>query len=232
MRTTIDTHQLAHLVDLTATRIRQLTSEGVLRRALGPDGRELRGRYELVDSVLRYIRFLRGRVMGFNDGETEYRRHRTSLMGTQAERARLELEAFKSTLHRLEDVQAVFHALYRHIRARARECVERSARRISENPKPQDFGTLNAILTAGIESCLSDISVCGSARDTDPELLAYIAALKLADWAEMELTYVPGLTRVDPEVGQSLLLRGTRYSIPPFPIRHTGMPKPVGAARV
>jgi hypothetical protein len=178
VRTTVDTHQLAHLVDLTATRIRQLTNEGILRRALGPDGKELRGRYDLVDSVRRYAAFLRDRVAGFNDGETEYRRHRISLMRAQAERVRPEVEAFKSTLHRLEDIQAVFAAIYRHIRARAREYALRSSRRLSENSKPQDFGTLNAIVTEEIESCLTDISQCASVRETDPELLAYVATLR------------------------------------------------------
>jgi hypothetical protein len=136
------------------------------------------GRFELAPSIKRYVAFLRDHVAGLDDGETEFRRHRTSMMSAQAERARLELEAFKSTLHRLEDIQAVFAAIYRHIRARARECALKSARRLSENLKPQDFGTLNAILTSEIESCMNDISQCGSVRETDPELLAYIAKLR------------------------------------------------------
>jgi hypothetical protein len=100
------------------------------------------------------------------------------MMRAQAEEAELELERFKSTLHRLEDIQAVFVEIYRHIRSRTRECALRSARRFSENPKPQDLGTINAILNEAIESWMNDISQCASVRETDSELLAYVAGLK------------------------------------------------------
>jgi phage terminase Nu1 subunit (DNA packaging protein) len=177
-RSTVDTTALAELFDITPRYVRKLVAEGILFRARSDDGQELMGRFELAPSVKRYVQFLRHRVAGLDDGETEYRRHRTSLMAAQAERARLDLEAFKSTLHRFEDVQAVFAAIYRHIRGRARECALRSARRLSENPKPQDFNLLNALITEEIESCLTDISQCASVRETDSELLAYTATLR------------------------------------------------------
>jgi phage terminase Nu1 subunit (DNA packaging protein) len=179
-RPTVDTTALAQLFDITPRYVRKLVAEGILFRARSDDGQELMGRFELAPSIKRYVQFLRHRVAGMDDGETEYLRHRISLLVSQVERARLDLEAFKSTLYRLEDIQMVFAAIYRHIRGRARECALRSARRLRENSKPQDFSSVNEILTEEIESCLTDISECGSVRDKDPELLAYAATLRSA----------------------------------------------------
>ena len=59
---TVDLSTLARSLDLTPRRVQQLTTEGVLVRARDEEGKELRGRYELVRNNHAYIHYLQARL--------------------------------------------------------------------------------------------------------------------------------------------------------------------------
>jgi hypothetical protein len=102
---TIDITTVAKLLKLTPRHVQQLTAEGVLLRARDPDGKELRGRYEMVRCVHGYIDYLRARTPIEGSGEAEYAQLRTRRMAFESEMAELKLNLLKGTVHRAEDVE-------------------------------------------------------------------------------------------------------------------------------
>ena len=55
----VTTTELAKLLDVTPRRGQMLTEAGIVSRALDVDGKPLRGRYVLLDSVRNYIEYQR-----------------------------------------------------------------------------------------------------------------------------------------------------------------------------
>jgi hypothetical protein len=55
----VTTTELARLLDVTPRRIQKLTEVGIVNRARDVDGKPLRGRYVLLDSVRGYINYQR-----------------------------------------------------------------------------------------------------------------------------------------------------------------------------
>ena len=58
----VTTTELAKLLDISPRRVQGLGVTGVVTRARDVDGRPLRGRYVLLDSVRGYIQYLRSLI--------------------------------------------------------------------------------------------------------------------------------------------------------------------------
>lgn len=125
---TIDLTTLAKLIDITPRHVQQLTADGVLVRARDEDGKELRGRYEMVRSVHAYIRFLRARLPVEGASEEEYAQLRTRRMAFESEMAELKLNLLKGKLHRAEDVEFCVTTMITACRARLLSIPSRIAR--------------------------------------------------------------------------------------------------------
>ena len=75
---------------LPPERIRQLVTEGVLERAKDKRGQTLRGRFNLVQAVNRYISYLRSKVVGSGaGGESDYVVAKTGARSLLSGRVRL-----------------------------------------------------------------------------------------------------------------------------------------------
>jgi phage terminase Nu1 subunit (DNA packaging protein) len=93
--------------------VQHLNEQGVIQKAKHPDGKEVKGRYNLLECCNAYIDHLRARagVKGLPaDTETEARWQaaRTDRMETQARRDRLRLEREEGRLVDPEDVRPVW----------------------------------------------------------------------------------------------------------------------------
>jgi hypothetical protein len=64
----VTTTELSKLLDVTPRRVQTLTEAGIVSRALDVDGRPLRGRYVLLDSVRGYINYQRELIRFWQTG--------------------------------------------------------------------------------------------------------------------------------------------------------------------
>lgn len=103
---------IARLFGKTTRRIQQLTSDGILPTEETPQGR----RYDLFPTIMRYIKYLEGRLEKSKpqsltdkaekklDAEIKYKQ-------AKADKAKLELDELKGTLHRAEDIEKITNEL-------------------------------------------------------------------------------------------------------------------------
>lgn len=104
--------ELALVLDLTRRRVEQLAQDGIISTVK-------RGKFNLCDSVQRYIKFLSREELNEDDAKLE-RAKRTAevtLKASKAQIAKLEADELKGKMHRSEDVQAVTEDLIYNIRS-------------------------------------------------------------------------------------------------------------------
>src|ERR1700756_4029116 len=97
--TTVNTGQLSSLLNITERHIQRLVVDGVLKRAVDDDGKELRGRFELVYNVRAYCHYLREQARLDDASESMYIRLRNQKMAAEAERAAMGVQILKGKLH-------------------------------------------------------------------------------------------------------------------------------------
>lgn len=103
---------IARLFGLTTRRVQQLTQDGILPTEQTKSGR----RYDLLPTITRYIKYLKERAENKRpqsmedklaaklDAEIKYK-------DAKAEKAKLELEEIKGTLHRASDIEKLTNEL-------------------------------------------------------------------------------------------------------------------------
>lgn len=104
------TKQLSECLELSTRRIQQLAEEGVLVRAQ-------RGKYNAIESMKNYIRFLEERDAG-NTGEVDYYHEKALHEKAKREKAEIEVAALKGKMHKSEDVAAVMNDMVASCRAK------------------------------------------------------------------------------------------------------------------
>jgi phage terminase Nu1 subunit (DNA packaging protein) len=187
---TIATNDLARIIDVTPSYIRKLTAQGIIRRARGADGEEIRGRYNLL-AVRDYIRYLRSLLREDDEGEQRYSALRNQRLAKEAEMSQLRLRQMKGELHHASDVEFCMTnmctyfkqgvlAIPSHV---ARVCVGKKFRQIYE------------LLTTEIELVLRTLS------GYDPAMFAAQRAEYLASKG-VDLSSVNGETEAE-TAGQS-----------------------------
>lgn len=108
---------LAKLFNLTAVRIHQLASDGVVIRVA-------RGKYDLWQSIRNYIKYLQERKVNQWSGSKEadnpgdYETHRARLTKAKADIAELDAELKKGTAHDAEAVSIVWADMIGNARAK------------------------------------------------------------------------------------------------------------------
>lgn len=109
--TEVSTTELACVLGITGRRIRQLTEDGDLDKVE-------RGRFNLCDSVQRYIELLSRREMSKNDATLEKAKKQAevTLKASKARIAKMEADELQGKMHRSEDVAALTEDLIYTIR--------------------------------------------------------------------------------------------------------------------
>lgn len=105
--TTLDTTALAKLFLITPQHVRRLCSTGVLMRARDVDGKELQGRFELVQNIHAYIKYLREMARLDDASESRYAQLRNEKMAAESAMAVLKLKEIKGEVLRTADVEFV-----------------------------------------------------------------------------------------------------------------------------
>ena len=163
-RTTLDTTQMARLIDVGPRHVRKLTVEGILNRARDEYGDEIQGRYEMVPNNHAYIHYLRkqGRLDEFSDAKRAMLGNRK--MAADAEMAELRLHELKGDLHRSDDVEFIWSNKMTRIKARIQAIPSRTARQLVGKT---DYREIHEILTAEVQLVLRECSGYSSAEFKD-----------------------------------------------------------------
>ena len=151
---TVDTGTLAKLFDITERQIQRLVINGVLQRARDEEGRELRGRFELVYNVRGYCKYLREQARLDDASESMYVRLRNQKMAAEAEQASLRLAMFKGRLHRAEDVEFIITQIYTALKARILSIPSRTTRLLIGKT---DFQAIYDLQMRELEAALSEL---------------------------------------------------------------------------
>lgn len=99
-KTEAKTTELASVLGITARRVQQLAQDGTFVAVK-------RGKFNLAESVQRYIAFLSVRNKAPDDIEKDKLEAEARLKQSKAEMAELELDELKGRMHRSEDVAAM-----------------------------------------------------------------------------------------------------------------------------
>jgi phage terminase Nu1 subunit (DNA packaging protein) len=170
--TTIDTIQLARLLDIAPRTVRHLAQAGVLARARNEVGEEIKGRYELVANVRAYVRYLREQARLDDASESKYIMLRNAKMGAESEMSALRVNLFKDTLHRSDDVELIMANMLTAFKARVIAIPSRVSRQLIGQTK---FHVVYDLLMAEIELALREM--CDYDRSAfAPENAAYLEA--------------------------------------------------------
>lgn len=111
---TVEVGTLSKLFNLTAVRIQQLASDGIIIK-------HARGKYDLWASIRNYIKYLQERKVNQWSAEGEedgYAQHRSRLTKAKADMAELDAELKKGTVHAAPEVAAVMSDIIANTRAR------------------------------------------------------------------------------------------------------------------
>jgi phage terminase Nu1 subunit (DNA packaging protein) len=112
---TVEVGTLAKLFNLTAVRVQQLATDGIVIK-------HARGRYDLWTSIRNYIKYLQERKVnqwsGSGEGAGDYEGHRARLTKAKADIAELDAELKKGTAHDAEAVAAVWADMIGNARAK------------------------------------------------------------------------------------------------------------------
>ena len=103
--------RIAKIFQVTVRRVQQLTQEGIIETIAVKQGkRELR-RYDLIDTVMRYIRYLsdkaNGREQKSSNKEEEKLQAEIDYKAAKAKIAMLQLDELEGRMHSADDVEAM-----------------------------------------------------------------------------------------------------------------------------
>lgn len=105
------TPEIAGLLNLTERRIQQLTREGIISQVS-------RGRYKLGPTLTNYVTWIQRRSLGANDDEKSFRKEKALLTQINRERAEIELNVIRGSVHTSDDVEAVMNTMLQVFRTR------------------------------------------------------------------------------------------------------------------
>lgn len=160
-RTTLDTTQLARLIDVGERHVRKLTMDGVLFKARDEFGEELRGRYEMVPNNHAYIHYLRKQARWDDTSDMRRLSLTNRKLASDAEIGELRLLQLKGTLHRADDVEFLWTSKLTRIKARIQAIPSRCARGLVGKT---DYREIHEILTEEVELTLRECAGYNSAE--------------------------------------------------------------------
>jgi len=126
---TLDTAQMAKLIDVTPQHVRRLCADGVLERARNETGEQLMGRWEMIRCNHAYIHYLRNQGRQWEDTSETTRATLTNRrIAADAEISEIRVMVMKGKLHRTDDVQFYVTNMLVRFKARIQAIPSRTAR--------------------------------------------------------------------------------------------------------
>jgi len=125
---TLDTTQLAKLINVNPRTVRKLAGEGILERARDEVGEEIQGRWEMIKNNHAYIAYLKEQGKWDDSSETKRAILTNRRIAAEAELAELRLLQFKGKLHRADDVATFVTNMIGRFKSRSQAIAARVSR--------------------------------------------------------------------------------------------------------
>ena len=153
--TTYSTTIVAKLLGLTTRRIQQLTSDGVLEKALDVDGKGMKGKYNLADTVQGYIKYLQRYHIEGGGVDGEIQNEKLLRLKSAREADEMKLAQLKGEMHYGSDVEQVMTDMLTSVRARLLSIPNRLAPRLLNKT---NTALVQSILKESINEALVELS--------------------------------------------------------------------------
>jgi phage terminase Nu1 subunit (DNA packaging protein) len=169
---TVNTATVSKFLTVSPHRIRQLTAEGVLERALDKSEKPMRGRFNLLGTVNSYIYYLRSKLTAKGAGSgDEYAVARAERMRSLADLEKLRLRKIRGELHRTGDIEFCLTRMITACRGRLLVLPSRCCGILQGRTQAE----VAAILRKEIETALSELAEFNPVGDKE-SVEAYLAA--------------------------------------------------------
>jgi phage terminase Nu1 subunit (DNA packaging protein) len=166
---TVDVSTLAKLFNLTAVRVQQLATDGVVIKAA-------RGRYDLWSSIRNYIKFLQERKVnqwGADQGG-EYEGHRSRLTKARADMAEVQASLLKGSVHEASAVESVWSDMIGNARTKLLAIPSKLAPRVHGQ---ESLAAIKTELESAVTEALNELATYDPSLVTERYVAAHREAL-------------------------------------------------------
>lgn len=146
----VNTTAIAKMFNLTERRVRQLVEEGVINR-VG------HGRFDLIDTVSKYVTFLKLSATGMDENDVTESLEYEKWLHEKAkrEKAEIELAHLKNEMHRSEDVEKVLNHMVMAFRSKMLSLPTKLANMLVNKSDPK---LIEALIERDIHEALQELS--------------------------------------------------------------------------
>lgn len=149
-KTIVNTKALAKMFNMTERNVRYLVEEGIIARVN-------HGRYDLIDTVSRYVTFLKMSNDGLDESKVQESLEYEKWLHEKAkrEKAEIELSHIKKEMHKADEVEKVLNHMLASFRSKMLSLPSKAALFLASKDDPKE---IEALLEKDIHEALSELS--------------------------------------------------------------------------
>lgn len=149
-RTIVNTKALAKMFNMTERNVRYLVEEGIIARVN-------HGRYDLIDTVSRYITYLKMSNDGLDESKVQESLEYEKWLHEKAkrEKAEIELSHIKKEMHKADEVEKVLNHMLASFRSKMLALPSKAALLLSIKDDPKE---IEALLERDIYEALGELA--------------------------------------------------------------------------
>lgn len=149
-KTVVNTKTISKMFNMTERNVRYLVEEGVISRVT-------HGRYDLIDTVSRYITFLKMSFDGIDENKVMESLEYEKWLHEKAkrEKAEIELAHIKKEMHKADEVEKVQNHMVMAFRSKMLSLPSKVALQLANKDDPK---LIEAILERDIQEALSELA--------------------------------------------------------------------------
>ena len=149
-RTIVNTKALAKMFNMTERNVRYLVEEGIIARVN-------HGSYDLIDTVSRYITFLKMSNDGLDESKVQESLEYEKCLHEKAkrEKAEIELSHLKKEMHKADEVEKVLNHMLTSFRSKMLSLPSKTALLLASKDDPKE---IEALLERDIYEALAELA--------------------------------------------------------------------------
>lgn len=149
-KTIVNTKALAKMFNMTERNVRYLVEEGIIARVN-------HGRYDLIDTVSRYITFLKMSNDGLDESKVQESLEYEKWLHEKAkrEKAEIELSHLKKEMHKADEVEKVLNHMLTSFRSKMLSLPSKTALLLASKDAPKE---IEALLERDIYEALAELA--------------------------------------------------------------------------
>lgn len=149
-KTIVNTKALAKMFNMTERNVRYLVEEGIIARVN-------HGRYDLIDTVSRYITFLKMSNDGLDESKVQESLEYEKWLHEKAkrEKAEIELSHLKKEMHKADEIENVLNHMLTSFRSKMLSLPSKTALLLASKDDPKE---IEALLERDIYEALAELA--------------------------------------------------------------------------